>query len=64
MLDFKTDREPSDLKDQYERQLTLYCRAFAALRGGRSGGCWSGSERGEVHEFVGFGQRETRMVTR
>jgi ATP-dependent exoDNAse (exonuclease V) beta subunit len=33
ILDFKTDREPSDLKDQYERQLRLYCRAFAALRG-------------------------------
>ena len=29
VVDFKTDREPSDLKDQYERQLTLYCRAFA-----------------------------------
>jgi ATP-dependent exoDNAse (exonuclease V) beta subunit len=33
VMDFKTDREPADLKDQYERQLTLYCRAFAALRG-------------------------------
>jgi len=32
ILDFKTDREPSDLKDQYERQLRLYCQAFAALR--------------------------------
>ena len=32
ILDFKTDREPSDLKVQYERQLGLYCRAFAALR--------------------------------
>jgi ATP-dependent exoDNAse (exonuclease V) beta subunit len=32
ILDFKTDREPSDLNDQYQRQLTLYCRAFAALR--------------------------------
>jgi ATP-dependent exoDNAse (exonuclease V) beta subunit len=32
VLDFKTDREPSDLKDQYERQLTLYCRAVSALR--------------------------------
>ena len=32
VMDFKTDREPSDLKEQYERQLTLYCRAFAALR--------------------------------
>jgi ATP-dependent exoDNAse (exonuclease V) beta subunit len=38
VLDFKTDREPSDLKDQYERQLTLYCRAFAALRGRRVSG--------------------------
>ena len=36
--DFKTDRDPSDLKDQYERQLTLYCRAFAALRGRRVSG--------------------------
>ena len=35
VMDFKTDREPSDLKEQYERQLTLYCRAFAALRGTR-----------------------------
>jgi ATP-dependent exoDNAse (exonuclease V) beta subunit len=33
ILDFKTDREPSDLNDQYQRQLTLYCRAFAVLRG-------------------------------
>jgi ATP-dependent exoDNAse (exonuclease V) beta subunit len=33
ILDFKTDREPSDLKDQYERQLRLYCQAFASLRG-------------------------------
>ena len=33
ILDFKTDREPSDLNEQYERQLTIYCRAFAALRG-------------------------------
>ena len=32
ILDFKTDREPSELKDQYERQLRLYCQAFAALR--------------------------------
>jgi ATP-dependent exoDNAse (exonuclease V) beta subunit len=32
ILDFKTDREPSELKDQYQRQLTLYCRAFADLR--------------------------------
>ena len=38
VVDFKTDREPSDLKDQYERQLTLYCRAFAALRGRRVSG--------------------------
>ena len=38
VMDFKTDREPSDLKDQYERQLTLYCRAFAALRGRRVSG--------------------------
>jgi ATP-dependent exoDNAse (exonuclease V) beta subunit len=38
ILDFKTDREPSDLKDQYERQLTLYCRAFASLRGRRVSG--------------------------
>ncbi len=38
VLDFKTDREPSDLKDQYERQLTLYCRAFASLRGRRVSG--------------------------
>ena len=35
ILDFKTDREPSDLKEQYERQLTIYCRAFADLRGRR-----------------------------
>ena len=33
VLDFKTYREPSDLEDQYERQLTLYCRAFASLSG-------------------------------
>ncbi|MEO7275691.1 MAG: 3'-5' exonuclease, partial [Vicinamibacterales bacterium] len=33
ILDFKTDRDPSELKDQYERQLRLYCQAFAALRG-------------------------------
>ena len=39
VLDFKTDREPSDLKEQYERQLTLYCRAFAALRGSRCAEC-------------------------
>jgi ATP-dependent exoDNAse (exonuclease V) beta subunit len=32
ILDFKTDREPSELNDQYRRQLALYCRAFAALR--------------------------------
>jgi hypothetical protein len=32
ILDFKTDREPSELKEQYQRQLTLYCRAFAELR--------------------------------
>jgi ATP-dependent helicase/nuclease subunit A len=38
VLDFKTDREPSDLEDQYERQLTLYCRAFASLRGRRVSG--------------------------
>jgi ATP-dependent exoDNAse (exonuclease V) beta subunit len=35
VIDFKTDREPSDLNEQYERQLTIYCRAFAALRGRR-----------------------------
>jgi ATP-dependent exoDNAse (exonuclease V) beta subunit len=33
VLDFKTDREPSELNEQYERQLSLYCRAFEALRG-------------------------------
>jgi ATP-dependent helicase/nuclease subunit A len=38
VLDFKTDREPSDLKDQYQRQLALYCQAFAALRGRRVSG--------------------------
>jgi ATP-dependent exoDNAse (exonuclease V) beta subunit len=38
VVDFKTDREPAELKDQYERQLTLYCRAFAALRGRRARG--------------------------
>jgi ATP-dependent exoDNAse (exonuclease V) beta subunit len=38
VLDFKTDREPSNLKDQYERQLALYCQAFAALRGRRVSG--------------------------
>jgi ATP-dependent exoDNAse (exonuclease V) beta subunit len=38
VLDFKTDREPSDLQAQYERQLTLYCQAFAALRGRRVSG--------------------------
>ena len=32
ILDFKTDRDPSELGDQYQRQLALYCRAFAALR--------------------------------
>jgi ATP-dependent helicase/nuclease subunit A len=38
VLDFKTDREPAELKEQYERQLRLYCRAFAALRGRRTRG--------------------------
>jgi ATP-dependent exoDNAse (exonuclease V) beta subunit len=38
VMDFKTDREPAELKDQYERQLTLYCRAFSALRGRRARG--------------------------
>jgi ATP-dependent exoDNAse (exonuclease V) beta subunit len=38
VVDFKTDREPSDLKDQYERQLTLYCQALAALRGRAASG--------------------------
>jgi ATP-dependent exoDNAse (exonuclease V) beta subunit len=38
VMDFKTDREPAELKDQYERQLLLYCRAFAALRGRRARG--------------------------
>jgi ATP-dependent exoDNAse (exonuclease V) beta subunit len=33
ILDFKTDRDPSELKEQYERQLRSYCEAFAALRG-------------------------------
>jgi ATP-dependent exoDNAse (exonuclease V) beta subunit len=33
VLDFKTDREPSDLNDRYERQVTLYCGAVRALRG-------------------------------
>jgi ATP-dependent exoDNAse (exonuclease V) beta subunit len=32
VLDFKTDRDPSEFADQYKRQLALYCRAFAALR--------------------------------
>ena len=32
VLDFKTDREPSELKTEYERQVALYCRAFAELR--------------------------------
>jgi ATP-dependent exoDNAse (exonuclease V) beta subunit len=32
ILDFKTDRGPAEMKAQYERQLALYCRAFAALR--------------------------------
>ena len=32
VLDFKTDRDPSELKEQYQRQLALYCRAFATLR--------------------------------
>jgi ATP-dependent exoDNAse (exonuclease V) beta subunit len=32
ILDFKTDRGPSEVKAEYERQLALYCRAFAALR--------------------------------
>ena len=38
VMDFKTDREPAELKDQYERQLTLYCRAFSALRSRRARG--------------------------
>jgi hypothetical protein len=38
VVDFKTDREPAEVKDQYERQLTLYCRAFATLRGRRARG--------------------------
>jgi ATP-dependent exoDNAse (exonuclease V) beta subunit len=38
VVDFKTDREPAELKDQYERQLTLYCRAFSTLRGRRARG--------------------------
>jgi ATP-dependent exoDNAse (exonuclease V) beta subunit len=32
ILDFKTDRGPAEMKAEYERQLGLYCRAFAALR--------------------------------
>ena len=28
----KTDREPSDLKEQHERQFTIHCQAFAAMR--------------------------------
>ncbi len=32
ILDFKTDRDPAEMKAEYERQLALYCRAFAALR--------------------------------
>jgi ATP-dependent helicase/nuclease subunit A len=38
VMDFKTDREPAELKDQYERQLRLYCRAFSALRSRRARG--------------------------
>ena len=38
VMDFKTDREPAELKDQYERQLTLYCRALSALRSRRARG--------------------------
>ena len=38
VMDFKTDREPAELKDQYERQLTLYCRAFSELRSRRARG--------------------------
>jgi ATP-dependent helicase/nuclease subunit A len=32
VLDFKTDREPGELKEEYERQLGLYVAATAALR--------------------------------
>ena len=32
VLDFKTDREPSELTEEYERQLGIYCEAFASLR--------------------------------
>jgi ATP-dependent exoDNAse (exonuclease V) beta subunit len=38
VMDFKTDREPAELQDQHERQLTLYCRAFSALRHRRARG--------------------------
>ena len=33
VLDFKTDRELATDLDRYRRQLTVYCRALAALRG-------------------------------
>jgi ATP-dependent exoDNAse (exonuclease V) beta subunit len=33
VFDFKTDRDPADLKVQYERQLGQYVTAVAALRG-------------------------------
>jgi ATP-dependent exoDNAse (exonuclease V) beta subunit len=33
VLDFKTDRELGDDLDRYRRQLTVYCRAIAAVTG-------------------------------
>jgi ATP-dependent exoDNAse (exonuclease V) beta subunit len=34
VVDFKTDRELDADAERYRRQLTIYCRALAALRGG------------------------------
>jgi ATP-dependent exoDNAse (exonuclease V) beta subunit len=34
VVDFKTDRELDADRERYRRQLTIYCRALSALRGG------------------------------
>ncbi|HSC28080.1 MAG TPA: UvrD-helicase domain-containing protein [Vicinamibacterales bacterium] len=38
VLDFKTDRELADDLDRYRRQVTVYCRALQAVRGGQVSG--------------------------
>jgi ATP-dependent exoDNAse (exonuclease V) beta subunit len=38
VIDFKTDREVAADSERYRRQLTIYCRALIALRGGTARG--------------------------